>query len=278
MARQQYPSDKQDQFMVRLPNGMRDKLKEAADRSNRSTNSEIVSRLEESFRVPLVVPDDLAGRIKVYADRHDRTVEEEILRLLDREYPRQWPVEDSLSELVEMLGILKAGTDQGDSQIDAFVSKLEETFDGIASGQISGVNPDVRGRLAGMWEHYKAVESERAYEAEVDAQSELDDEELESMQRFGNTAKFADPLPQEPNPLRDNIYLMNILPPRSLAELTKKLSESDLQGAAEVVLSIPRDELEKLIAFDNLPEFEKARLRGEEPPAAAGTDPFKVGD
>lgn len=263
--------------MVRLPEGMRDKLKEAADRNNRSANSEIVWRLEESFRVPLVLDADLIDRIKVYADRHGRTVEEEILRLLDREYPRQWPVEDSLSELIEMIGILKSGTGQGDNQVDAFVSKLEETFEGIASGQITGLDPNVRSKLAGMWNQYKAEESEKAYEAEVDAQSELDDEELESMQRFGNTAKFADPLPKEPNPLADNVHLMNILPPRSLAELTKKLSESDLQGAAEVVLSIPKDEFEKLIAFDNLPEFEKARLRGEEPPLAR-TDPFKMED
>ncbi|MDP1542420.1 MAG: Arc family DNA-binding protein [Polycyclovorans sp.] len=44
-----YPSDKQDKFMLRLPDGMRDKLKEAATAAGRSMNAEIVQRLEQSF-------------------------------------------------------------------------------------------------------------------------------------------------------------------------------------------------------------------------------------
>lgn len=49
MAKAQYPSDKQDQFMLRLPDGMRDGLKKAAEENRRSMNAEIVARLEESF-------------------------------------------------------------------------------------------------------------------------------------------------------------------------------------------------------------------------------------
>jgi hypothetical protein len=41
-----YPSSKQDQYMARLPDGMRDALKAAADANNRSMNAEIVARLE----------------------------------------------------------------------------------------------------------------------------------------------------------------------------------------------------------------------------------------
>ncbi|RVG88718.1 Arc family DNA-binding protein [Sinorhizobium meliloti] len=46
--RPKYPSDKQDQFMMRLPKGMRDRIKAEAEKNNRSMNSEIVSRLERS--------------------------------------------------------------------------------------------------------------------------------------------------------------------------------------------------------------------------------------
>ncbi|KKA13694.1 hypothetical protein VP03_12190 [Sinorhizobium meliloti] len=49
MARPKYPSDKQDQFMVRLPEGMRDRIADAADRNGRSMNAEIVARLEWTF-------------------------------------------------------------------------------------------------------------------------------------------------------------------------------------------------------------------------------------
>ncbi|MBM7328708.1 Arc family DNA-binding protein [Agrobacterium sp. S2] len=38
-----------DKIIVRLPDGMRDRLKEAADQNNRSVNAEVVARLEHSF-------------------------------------------------------------------------------------------------------------------------------------------------------------------------------------------------------------------------------------
>lgn len=38
-----------DQYMVRFPAGLRDRIKEAADANGRSMNSEIVARLEDSF-------------------------------------------------------------------------------------------------------------------------------------------------------------------------------------------------------------------------------------
>ena len=42
-----------DQYMLRLPDGMRDRIKEAAASNNRSMNAEIVARLEASFSPPL---------------------------------------------------------------------------------------------------------------------------------------------------------------------------------------------------------------------------------
>lgn len=38
-----------DKFMLRLPDGMRDKLKEAAQSTKRTLNAEIVARLEQAF-------------------------------------------------------------------------------------------------------------------------------------------------------------------------------------------------------------------------------------
>jgi hypothetical protein len=47
--RKLYPSEQQDRFIVRFPDGMRDKIGVAARRNKRSMNAEIVSRLEASF-------------------------------------------------------------------------------------------------------------------------------------------------------------------------------------------------------------------------------------
>lgn len=49
MARPSYPSDKKEQFMVRLPAGMRDRIAAAAERNGRSMNAEIVQALEMLF-------------------------------------------------------------------------------------------------------------------------------------------------------------------------------------------------------------------------------------
>ena len=47
-TKRNYASRKLDQFVVRLPDGMRDEIFEAAKKNNRSMNAEIVARLSES--------------------------------------------------------------------------------------------------------------------------------------------------------------------------------------------------------------------------------------
>lgn len=49
MARGDFPSAKQDQYVLRLPDGMREQLKTEAAQNGRSLNAEIVARLEASI-------------------------------------------------------------------------------------------------------------------------------------------------------------------------------------------------------------------------------------
>ena len=49
MERKPFPSETQDRFIVRFPDGMRDRIAEEAKANNRSMNAEIVARLERSF-------------------------------------------------------------------------------------------------------------------------------------------------------------------------------------------------------------------------------------
>lgn len=51
MARGDFPSSKQDQFVLRFPEGMRDQIRQAAEANNRSMNAEIVARLEDFSRI-----------------------------------------------------------------------------------------------------------------------------------------------------------------------------------------------------------------------------------
>ncbi len=48
--RKPYPSEEQDRFMVRLPDGMRELVSQAATKNKRTMNAEIVARLERSFQ------------------------------------------------------------------------------------------------------------------------------------------------------------------------------------------------------------------------------------
>ena len=49
---QDSPSRRQDQFIVRLPDGMRERIRHVADQNNRSMNAEIVATLEEKYPEP----------------------------------------------------------------------------------------------------------------------------------------------------------------------------------------------------------------------------------
>lgn len=49
MERKPFPSETQERFIVRFPDGMRDRISELAKTNNRSMNAEIVARLEKSF-------------------------------------------------------------------------------------------------------------------------------------------------------------------------------------------------------------------------------------
>ncbi|MFC6790568.1 Arc family DNA-binding protein [Methylobacterium komagatae] len=48
--RSEYPSEQADKFLLRFPDGMRDRLKALAEQNKRSMNAEIVARLEASIR------------------------------------------------------------------------------------------------------------------------------------------------------------------------------------------------------------------------------------
>lgn len=49
IRRKSYPSEKADQFIVRLPEGMRDRIKQSAEENCRTMNSEIVFHLRRAI-------------------------------------------------------------------------------------------------------------------------------------------------------------------------------------------------------------------------------------
>lgn len=62
-AKKRYPSDKQDQYIVRFPDGMRDRLKDEAAKNGRSLNAEIIQRLTASLEL-----DDYVPKVNAHED------------------------------------------------------------------------------------------------------------------------------------------------------------------------------------------------------------------
>lgn len=69
------PSRGSDQFIVRFPDGMRDRIKAAADAAGRSMNAEIIQRLEDSFSEPLD-DDVMAQNLLALGERLDRLADQ----------------------------------------------------------------------------------------------------------------------------------------------------------------------------------------------------------
>ncbi|WP_198453240.1 Arc family DNA-binding protein [Thioclava electrotropha] len=71
----EYPSDKQDKFMLRLPDGLKDRIKAKADEHGRSMNAEIVQLLENEYPAPTDVlhlhVDDIRKLLDIYEKETD---------------------------------------------------------------------------------------------------------------------------------------------------------------------------------------------------------------
>ncbi len=120
--------------MVRMPEGMRDKLKELASYSGRSTNAEIVDRLDKSLRrsffleipestlnrgrgLPVGALDDVMNDISMFAvqaienaaDRHENSKQNLInlfsQMLQDRPKAEQEALSDEFAELLKRAGL-----------------------------------------------------------------------------------------------------------------------------------------------------------------------------
>lgn len=69
MARGDFPSSKQEQFMLRFPDGMRDRIKEEAAKNGRSLNAEIIQRLTASLEM-----DDYVPKVNAHEDKTELVI------------------------------------------------------------------------------------------------------------------------------------------------------------------------------------------------------------
>lgn len=75
-----FPSQTQDKFTVRFPDGLRDKIAELANKNGRSMNSEIIDRLEKSFQIDeksgFFITEKTVDTIKDFFDNTSKKLEQ----------------------------------------------------------------------------------------------------------------------------------------------------------------------------------------------------------
>ena len=76
MQRKPFPSETQERFIVRFPDGMRDRISEVAKAGHRSMNAEIVARIRRSFEL-----DEAGDMAQTGPDLDVAELKKEIARL-----------------------------------------------------------------------------------------------------------------------------------------------------------------------------------------------------
>lgn len=129
----------------------------------------------------LRLPDGLRDRVKSYAERRGTSINSEIVRVLEREFPEQWQYSDRLQGLGMAVSILAAAKD--DPQINEFIDAFKETIEGIVSGRVIGVPDETRESVLNMWRTYQEREAEEEYDEAQTEYDEEESQALERIGR-----------------------------------------------------------------------------------------------
>ena len=124
MEKAQPPSRTAEQFVVRLPDGMRDRIGEAAKANNRSMNAEIVARIEDSFKAQAEVPFEMVSELQRQRDLLLHT--QSMIGLLQGKL-REARVRLSADEAKELSELLKAIHEELDKPepVEEMLDRLE---------------------------------------------------------------------------------------------------------------------------------------------------------
>jgi len=96
---------KPDQYQLRFPPGLRDRLKKAADKRGRSMNAEIINRLENSFKgwPRPVLSDVLFERVRNAPahkrDELEKEIDAMVTQAVERALPPSTAIYQDLSEV-----------------------------------------------------------------------------------------------------------------------------------------------------------------------------------
>lgn len=123
----------QDKYVLRLPDGMRDRLKRSAEVNNRSMNAEIIDRLEESFRTwpRLDIPADLYERVRRARNFQridmEKAISKAAAQIIEDTLPSFGALHRDLGSLVARV-LLKASDEKREQLGARFKELLDEIY------------------------------------------------------------------------------------------------------------------------------------------------------
>lgn len=144
-----FPSQLAERFQIRMPDGLRDQLREAAEANSRSMNAEIVWRLMQSLgdapegpAWTLHVPEDLQKRVAIAAQKHGVSPNDEVLNLLRDFYPAPKTAADAAREIERLADVLSPASSV--PEIEQLVRKMQDLAISIYKGRVPEIPQDVR--------------------------------------------------------------------------------------------------------------------------------------
>jgi len=94
----------------------------------------------------LRLPSGLKDRIRMAAESRGRSLSGEIVRVLEREYPEPWPLDTRVRELATLMSALRKVRGH-EGAIDALTVEVLETVEAIANGRVPDIDDEVRKRV-----------------------------------------------------------------------------------------------------------------------------------
>ena len=145
-----YPSQAADRFQVRMPDGLREKIRLAAEANGRAMNTEIVMRLEQSFENDTLasnwakLSNDLLSSQRELVAEYEQALEERAVyqEALSKVRDRYKMVEDVAVTSLDRLKRLEPMNARAFSEIEEAMRHIDFFADGD-SNAIDSIAPEV---------------------------------------------------------------------------------------------------------------------------------------
>lgn len=131
----------------------------------------------EQFQLRL--PPGLRDRIKAYAESYGRSTNAEIVRILEREFPEPVRFEITVNKIREMIHSLEKGFDA--NSLGMLEEELRKALQGVVSGRVYDAPEDAYQEITKLLERWSEVEFEDAQERTISDLDEEEFENLQEL-------------------------------------------------------------------------------------------------